>query len=101
LIASKTATITIARMIIAIRKTPFRGTRKFRENVLAPGKLNLQYLQVCAWSGQMPPQFGQDCANILSDIVEKYHVARVNPNSTDDEWVVPDWFTKDFARQLL
>jgi hypothetical protein len=71
LITIKTATITIAKMITATRRGRFRGTSELRENVLAAGKLNLQYLQVCAWSGQMPPQFGQDCANILSDIVEK------------------------------
>jgi hypothetical protein len=31
----------------------------------------LQYLQVSACWGQMPPQFGQVWANILSDIVQK------------------------------
>jgi hypothetical protein len=34
-------------------------------------KLHLQYLQVAACWGQMPPQFGQVCANILSDIFQK------------------------------
>jgi hypothetical protein len=48
LIASKTATITMASMIIAIRRTPFRGTSLSRENELALAKLNLQYLQISA-----------------------------------------------------
>jgi len=55
----------------AIRRPLFRETNPFREKLLEPEKLNLQYLQVSACWGQMPPQFGQVCANILSDIVEK------------------------------
>jgi hypothetical protein len=55
----------------AIRRPLFRETSPFREKLLVPEKLNLQYLQVSACWGQMPPQFGQVCANILSDIVEK------------------------------
>jgi hypothetical protein len=55
----------------AIRRPLFRETSPFREKLLVPEKLNLQYLQVSACWGQMPPQFGQVCANIRSDIVEK------------------------------
>jgi hypothetical protein len=55
----------------AIRRPLFRDTSPFREKPLEPEKLNLQYLQVSACWGQMPPQFGQVCANILSDMVEK------------------------------
>src|SRR5260370_565344 len=69
-ITSKAATSTIASMITAIRRTPLREINELRESP-EPAKLNLQYLQVWASRGQMPPQFGQDCANILSDIVEK------------------------------
>jgi hypothetical protein len=70
-ITISTATIKMASMTTAIRRTPFRGTNPFKENELALAKLNLQYLQVSACWGQMPPQFGQVCANIRSDIVEK------------------------------
>lgn len=55
----------------AMRRPLFRETNSFREKLLVPEKLNLQYLQVSACCGQIPPQFGQVCANILSDIVEK------------------------------
>jgi hypothetical protein len=59
---------TVRSTITTIRKPLFRGTSPFRENVFVPEKLNLQYLQVSACCGQMPPQLGQVCANILSDI---------------------------------
>jgi len=71
LITSNTTTIRTATTITAMRRPLFRGTSPFRENVFVREKLNLQYLQVSACCGQMPPQFGQVCANILSDIVEK------------------------------
>jgi hypothetical protein len=45
-----------------------RAKRQSKEKLLAPGKLELQYLQVCAWSGQMPPHSGQDFEYSLSDI---------------------------------
>jgi hypothetical protein len=71
LITSNATTIRIATTITAMRRPLFRGTSLFRENVFVPEKLNLQYLQVSACCGQMPPQFGQVCANILSDISYK------------------------------
>jgi len=61
----------IATTIIAIRRPLFPGTNPFRENVLGLEKRHWQYLQVSACCGQMPPQFGQVCANILSDIFQK------------------------------
>jgi hypothetical protein len=70
-ITSKTTTIKIASAMRAIRRPLFRGTNSLREKRLVPEKLNLQYLQVSACWGQMPPQFGQVWANILSDIVQK------------------------------
>jgi hypothetical protein len=70
-ITSNTSTIRITTTITAIRRPLFRGTSPSRENLFVLEKLNLQYLQVSACWGQMPPQFGQVCANILSDIVEK------------------------------
>jgi hypothetical protein len=60
--------------MIAIRKPLFRGTNLSKEKLekrLVPEKLYLQYLHVRACWGQMPPQFGHVCANILSDIYEK------------------------------
>jgi hypothetical protein len=71
LITSSTTTIRIASTMTAIRRPLFCRTRLLRENVSVLEKLNLQYLQVSACWGQMPPQFGQVCANILSDIHEK------------------------------
>jgi hypothetical protein len=68
---STTNTIRIATTIRTIRRLFFRGTSPSIENVFVLKKLNLQYLQVSACWGQMPPQFGQVCANILSDISEK------------------------------
>ena len=70
-ITSKTTTIKIASAMRAIRRPLFRGTNPSRENAVVLEKLNLQYLQVSACWGQMPPQFGQVCANILSDIFHK------------------------------
>jgi hypothetical protein len=58
-------------MITAIRTALFPETNLFREKELTLANLNLQYLQISACCGQMPPQFGQVCANILSDMVEK------------------------------
>jgi len=71
LITSNTTTNRMVTTITAIRRPLFRVTSPFRENVFVLKKLNLQYLQVSACWGQMPPQFGQVCENILSDIVEK------------------------------
>jgi hypothetical protein len=71
LMTSNMTTIRTASTITAIRKPLFRGTSPFREHVVVLEKLNLQYLQVSACCGQMPPQFGQVCANILSDIFQK------------------------------
>jgi hypothetical protein len=71
LMTSNMTTTRIASTITTIRRPLFRGTSRFRENVFAFEKLNLQYLQVSACWGQMPPQFGQVCANILSDIFQK------------------------------
>ena len=71
LMTSNMTTTRIASTITTIRRPLFRGTSRFRENVFVLEKLNLQYLQVSACWGQMPPQFGQVCANILSDIHEK------------------------------
>jgi hypothetical protein len=68
LMTSHRTTIRIASTITTIRRPLFRGTSPFRETAFALRKLNLQYLQVSACCGQMPPQFGQVCANILSDI---------------------------------
>jgi hypothetical protein len=55
-----TTIIKMATQIATLRSGPTRAMRQLREKVLAPGKLELQYLQVCAWSGQTPPQSGQD-----------------------------------------
>jgi hypothetical protein len=71
LITSQTTTMRTATRTTAIRRRFFRGTSPVRENVFVLEKLNLQYLQVSACCGQMPPQFGQVCANILSDIFHK------------------------------
>jgi hypothetical protein len=79
---TKTTTMTMARMITAIRSMLPRGRSLSKEKAPASSKRNLQYLQTRASRGQTPRQFGQDWANILSDIVQKYHVAQANPNST-------------------
>jgi hypothetical protein len=71
LMASNMTTARIASAITTIRRPFFRGTNPFRENVFVLEKLNPQYLQVSACCGQMPPQFGQVSANILSDILQK------------------------------
>jgi hypothetical protein len=71
LMTSNRTTIRIASTITTIRRPFFRRTSPFRETVFVPEKLNLQYLQVSACCGQMPPQLGQVCANILSDTFKK------------------------------
>jgi hypothetical protein len=71
LMTSHMTTTRIASTISTIHRPLFRGTSRLRENASALEKLNLQYLQVSACWGQMPPQFGQVCANILSDIFQK------------------------------
>jgi hypothetical protein len=61
----------IATTIIAIRRPLLPRTNPFREKALGLEKRHWQYLQVSACWGQMPPQFGQVCANTLSDIFQK------------------------------
>lgn len=55
-----TTIIKMATQIATLRRGPMRGMRQLREKAFAPRKSELQYLQVLAWSGQMPPQSGQD-----------------------------------------
>ncbi len=57
-----TMSTTIIKMaqIATLRRRPARGMRQLKEEVLASSKLDLQYLQVSEYSGQMPPQFGHD-----------------------------------------
>jgi len=44
----RTAIIRMATQIATLRSEPTRATRKFRVNLLLPGKLALQYRQVRA-----------------------------------------------------
>src|SRR5208282_516201 len=81
-ITINTTTMRMASAITTIRRPFFRETNSSREKRLVPEKLYLQYLQVSACCGQIPPQLGQVCANILSDINEKYHAAAQTSNST-------------------
>jgi hypothetical protein len=43
-----TIIIKMATQIATFQSGPTPATRQFREKVLVPGKLNLQYLQACA-----------------------------------------------------
>jgi hypothetical protein len=51
---NKTVIITIAKMITAMRRELFRGRNEFREKLLVPGKLNLQYLKSAPGAGKCP-----------------------------------------------
>jgi hypothetical protein len=55
-----TTIIRMATQIATFRSGPTRAMRQSREKLLPPGKLELQYLQVRAWSGLTPPHSGQD-----------------------------------------
>jgi hypothetical protein len=68
LMTKSTTIIKMATQNATLRRGPMRAKRQSKEKLLAPGKLELQYLQVCAWSGQMPPHSGQDFEYSLSDI---------------------------------
>jgi hypothetical protein len=62
--------IKMATQMATFRSGPTRAARQFREEVFTPGKVDWQYLQVCAWSGQTPPHSGQDLEYSLSDMSE-------------------------------
>jgi len=66
-----TTIIRMAIQIATLPSGPTRTARQFREKVLPPGKLKLQYRQARAWSGQTPPHSGQDFEYSLSDMNEK------------------------------
>jgi len=66
-----TTIIRTATQIATLPIGPTRAARQFREKVLPPGKLEWQYLQTPAWSGQTPPHSGQDFEYSLSDMNEK------------------------------
>jgi len=66
-----TTIIKMAIQIATLPSGPTRAARQFREKVLRPGNLKLQYRQARAWSGQTPPHSGQDLEYNLSDMNEK------------------------------
>jgi hypothetical protein len=66
-----TTIIRMAIQIATLPSGPTRAARQLKEKVGPLGKLELQYRQARAWSGQTPPHSGQDFEYSLSDMNEK------------------------------